>query len=346
MKSSCENKRWNIDLRYSNLYFKSLRGNWRNEKWNNSVFTWSKVTFDSFDMETNTAGILTGFGALMLFVAVVAAMGNGFILYIVKRDPLKCFNKPTNAFNISLIMVHFFGALIFIPFAGVLNILRERFSGDQSLPLAVFKLEALLVNFGIGSASLLFFLISTERAAAVMFPHFNKKWLTVTRAKNISVLTVSLCFLFCLFQFLPNFNAVFYFIFLHVFILLPAFGILVSCVVRLRHFKKQARVSVASSGPFHLAQLFAREARKRTSDWVDKLSTMLSVLFPVLTNLFLFYAVKIVEITCEDCTEKKWFMILSNFNLFFLFLLSAFNPVLLYLRVVEYSRSIKHILRR
>lgn len=297
-------------------------------------------------METNTAGILTSFGAIMLFVAILAAIGNGFILYIVKRDPLKCFNKPTNAFNISLIMVNLFSGLIFIPFVGVMNILREHFSNDHSLPLAVFQMEALLVNFGIGSASLLLFLISTERTAAVMFPHFNKKWLTVTRAKNITYSAVSLCFLFCLLQFLPNFNAVFYFIFVHVFILLPAFGILTSCVVRLRYFRKQVRVSVASSGPFHLAQLFAREARKRNSEWVDKLSAMLSILIPVLTNLFLFYTVKIVEITCEDCTEKKWFIILSNFNLIFLFLFSALNPAFLYLRVVEYSRSIKHILRR
>ena len=296
-------------------------------------------------MKNPNAGILTISGVIFLIIAVIASLGNSFILYVVKRDPLKCFNKPTNVFNISLTMAHLFAGVIVLPFVGVLNILRGQFP-KTLIPSGVIKLEAMLVNFNIGVATLFLFAISTERCTAIILPRFNKKWLTLKRAKTISFTAAVSCFVFCLLLFLPISKNFFYIVYVHVFIFFPACGILASCAARLRNFKKQARVSVINSG-LPVAQLFARETRRRNSQLIYKLLvTVLSILLPVLISLFLFYAVRIIEATCEDCSNRKWFIILSNVTLIFLFVSSAFNLLVFYSRIAEYSRSIRHIFRK
>ena len=296
-------------------------------------------------MENQDKEILVISGIIFLIIAVITSLGNTFILYIVKRDPLKCFNKPTNVFNISLTMAHLLAGAIVIPFIGVLNILRAQ-RPDASLPSAVLKLEAVLLNFNIGTATLLLFAISTERSSAVVVPRLNKKWLTVNRAKNICYIGTATCFLWCLLLFLPMPETFFYIVYLHVFIFLPVCGILISCAVRLRSFKKQARVSVIDNG-LPIAQLFVRETRRRNSQLVYKLLvTVFSILLPVLIALLLFYTVRIIETTCEECSQRKWFSIFNNSTLVFLFLSSPINPLVLYSRIPEYSRSIKHIFRK
>lgn len=300
---------------------------------------------DSF--ADSTRGIHTTFGIIFLVIGFVASAGNTFILYVVKRDPLKCFNKPTNVFNIALTMAHLFAGMTVLPLTGVLNILRGQRSTEKSLSSAVVDLEEFLVNFIVATATVLLFTISTERCVAALHPRLNRKWLTLKRAKVVSTTASVTCFLFCAIMFLPISKASFYMVYLHIFILLPVCGILTSCAARLRNFKKQARVSAINSG-LPIAQMFARETRKRSSQMVYKLLvTLFSILLPVLLSLFLFYAIRLVEITCNDagCVNERWFVVLSNVVLILLFLSAALNPHVLVLRIPEYSRSIRHILR-
>jgi len=295
----------------------------------------------------STRGIHTTFGIIFLVIGFVASAGNTFILYVVKRDPLKCFNKPTNVFNIALTMAHLFAGMTVLPLTGVLNILRGQRSTEKSLSSAVVDLEEFLVNFIVATATVLLFTISTERCVAVLHPRLNTKWLTLKRAKVVSTTASVTCFLFCAIMFLPISKVSFYMVYLHIFILLPVCGILTSCAARLRNFKKQARVSAINSG-LPIAQMFARETRKRSSQMVYKLLvTLFSILLPVLLSLFLFYAIRLVEITCDDagCVNERWFVVLSNVVLILLFLSAALNPHVLVLRIPEYSRSIRHILR-
>ena len=292
-------------------------------------------------------GIRTTFGIIFLVIGLVASAGNTFILYVVKRDPLKCFNKPTNVFNIALTLAHLFAGTVVLPFTGVLNILRGQRSTEKSLSSAVIHLEAFLVNFIIATATVFLFTISTERCVAVLHPRFNTKWLTLKRAKVVSTTEAVTCFLFCAVMFLPISKTSFYMVYLHIFILLPVCGILTSWAARLRNFKKQARVSAINSG-LPIAHMFASATRKRNSQLVYKLLvTLFSILLPVLLSLFLFYAIRLVEITaCDDgCVKKTWFVVLSNVVLMLLFLSAALNPHVLVLRIPEYSRSIRHILR-
>lgn len=300
----------------------------------------------SGNLADTTRGIRTTFGIIFLVIGLVASAGNTFILYVVNRDPLKCFNKPTNVFNIALTVAHLFAGMVVLPFTGVLNILRGQRSTERSLSSAVIDLEVFLVNFIVATATILLFTISTERCVAVLHPRFNTKWLTLKRAKIVSTTAAITCFLFCAVMFLPISKTSFYMVYLHIFILLPVCGILTSCAARLRNFKKQSRVSAINSG-LPIAQLFARETRKRNSQLVYKLLvTLFSILLPVLLSLFLFYAIRLIELTCDDgCVNERWFVVLNNIVLMLLFLSAALNPHVLVLRIPEYSRSIKHILR-
>lgn len=303
------------------------------------------LTNSSPNVGNTIRDVRTTFGIIFLVFGLVASVGNTFILYVVKRDPLKCFNKPTNVFNIALTVAHLFAGMVVLPFHGVLNVLRGQ-RPEKPLPSVVIDLEAFLLNFTIGTATVLLFTISTERCTAVLHPHFNKKWLTLKRAKTVSITSSVTCFVFCALLFLPVSKIFFYMVYLHVFILLPACGILASCAARLRNFKKQARVSAINSG-LPLAQMFVLETRKRNSQLVYKLLvTLFSILLPVLFSLFLFYAVKIIEATCDDdCLNERGFIVLSNVTVMLLFLSSVLNPLVLVSRIPEYSRSIKHVLK-
>lgn len=296
-------------------------------------------------VNTNTEDVHITFGIIFLVIGLVASAGNSLILYVVKRDPLKCFNRPTNVFNIALTVAHLFAGMVVLPFNGILNVLRGQ-RPKESLPSVVIDLEAFLSNFVVGTATVLLFTISTERCTAVLHPRFNKKWLTLKRAKIVSITATVTCFIFCALLFLPVSKIYFYMVYVHVFILLPACGILVSCAARLRNFKKQSRVSALNSG-LPIAQMFVSETRKRNSQLVYKLLvTLFSILLPILFSLFLFYAVKIIQVTCDDdCLRKRGFVVLNNVSLMLLFFSSAFNPLVLVKRIPEYSRSIKHILK-
>lgn len=272
------------------------------------------------------------FGVIFIVMGLLASLGNTVILYVVKRDPLKCLNKPTNVFNIALTITHVLVGMIVSPFTGILSILRGH-NPENPLPSAVIHLEAFMQDFIIGTATLCLCAISTERCTAVLHPHLNKRWFTLQRAKIVSVTAAVTCFGFCSLLFLDISKTLFYMIYLHVFIILPVCGILISC-------------TVINSG-LPVAQIFASESRKRNSQMVYKLLvTLFSVLLPVLLSLFLFYAVKFMEVTCDDCITKRWFIVLNSTSLVLLFLSSVFNPVLILRRIAEYSRSIRHILRQ
>ncbi|XP_022782161.1 5-hydroxytryptamine receptor 2A-like [Stylophora pistillata] len=295
------------------------------------------------NVENSNKDVYTVFGVIFILIGLLASLGNTVVLYVVKRDPLKCLKKPTNVFNIALTVTHVFVGMIVSPFTGILNIFRGN-NPENPLPSAVVNLEAFTQNIVIGTATLFLCAISTERCTAVLRPHFNKRWLTQQRAKFVSISAVASCLVFCSLLFLNISKTFFYMIYLHVFILLPVCGILISCTARLRNFKKQARVSVINSG-LPVAQIFASETRKRNSQMVYKLLvTLFSILLPILSALFLFYAVKLVEITCDNCFTKRWFIVLNNMSLVSLFLSSVFNPVVILRRIAEYSRSIRHIL--
>lgn len=296
-------------------------------------------------MKNHNREIYTIPGIFFLITAVIASLGNGYILYVVKRDPLKCFKKPTNVFNIALTMAHFFAGIVVLPYIGVLNILRGEHP-EIFIPSTVLDLEEALLNFNIGTATLFLSAISGERCIAIIRPRLNKKWLTLNRAKAINFASGTICFAFCLLLLLPVSKTFFYFIYLPLFIFLPSCGILASCAVRLRNFKNQARVSVVNSG-LPVAQLFALETRKRNSLLVYKLlNTVFSILLPILISLFMFSAVRIIEVTCEGCQNRKWFVTLHNVTLICLYLSSAFNPFVLHSRIAEYSRTTKHIFRK
>ena len=305
------------------------------------------TTDDEGSTLTLNSTLSNTFGVIFLVLALFASMGNGYILYVVQRDPLKCFNKPTNILNISIAATHLFAGVAVLPYLGILNILR-RYQGQFHLHKAFSTVEEVLVNVTVGTATLFIFALSTERCTAVLFPHANKKWVTTNRVKTICSLAALTCCAFCVVLFTDVSKIVFYSVYLHVFILLPVCGICLSCVARLYTFKKQARVSVINSS-LPMTQLFANETRKRHSQMTSKLLiNIFTILLPISLSLLLFYAVKLLPFAFKEfnCSTRQWYTIMYSVTLILLFFTSALNPLVLIARIPEYARSVKHILRR
>ena len=105
------------------------------------------------------------FGIIYLLTSLIASTGNVFLLYIVNRDPLKLFNKPTNVLNIFSALNHFFSGLLVLPIIGINSILTS-----QGIASEVAKLfENVLVSFVASNESVLFVILSLNATLLLCF---------------------------------------------------------------------------------------------------------------------------------------------------------------------------------
>lgn len=286
------------------------------------------------------------FGAIYLFFSFIASIGNGFILYIVKRDPLRLFNKPTNAFNIAIAYNYLFSAFIVLPFIGLKSILKSLHL-FQELPDVVKLLEDFLVCFATSNLCLLFFAVFIERTTAFVFPVLNRKHVTMTRARRVCSSITGTCLLFSCIIFTGIPKNAFYVVFVPTFILLPCLGCLILPGVGFYGLKRQAR-KVASGNrnecltcPMHNRKEKARRKLQINKYLLETSRTTLSVVI-----IWVFYCVvkfleSDVELAGTSCYE-----LLEHLSFLLLFLPAAVNPIIMVRNIPAYWRSARHVWKR
>ena len=296
-------------------------------------------------MEETTRSAQTAVGIILLFLAVLTAVTNGCMLYVVKRDPLKCFKKPTNMFAVSLTILHLSAGLVVYPYLGIVSILQGE--NLKNIPEIVTNLGTAMSNFVISMVTLLMFALSLERFTSSSYPHLNRKWITNRRVVLFSWALGLLCALASLALILPGIEyPVYYFVYLHVLILPSLLGVCIVSIATFWTMRNQVRISPIISMQFPMTQDLVKEAMKRNAQRKRSYVATACVVFPPLfVPLAVYYVAKLLNMTCSECSEQNWFILLDKLCVPFVLLYSFLFPILIIVKVPEYSRSFRRILR-
>ncbi|RMX58738.1 hypothetical protein pdam_00010815 [Pocillopora damicornis] len=142
------------------------------------------------------------FGIVYFLASLTASIGNGFMLYIARRDPLKLFNKPTNVLNVSIGLNHLIASLFVLPILGTNSVLQS-----QEIVNGVAELfQDVMVHFVVTNASVFLLVLFLERYTAFVYPFLNRVsedifydiTLPVFILLPCTVMTVMLAISFCL----------------------------------------------------------------------------------------------------------------------------------------------------
>ncbi|CAH3116507.1 unnamed protein product [Pocillopora meandrina] len=195
-------------------------------------------------METNVCFINEDnlhliFGIVYFLASLTASIGNGFMLYIARRDPLKLFNKPTNVLNVSIGLNHLIASLFVLPILGTNSVLQS-----QEIVNGVAELfQDVMVHFVVTNASVLLLVLFLERYTAFVYPFLNLKNATIERAKQICSSVTATCFFFSCILFTGVSEDIFYDITLPVFILLPCTVMTVMLAISFCLLRRRTRVA-------------------------------------------------------------------------------------------------------
>jgi len=237
------------------------------------------------------------FGIMYLLFSLIASIGNCLLLHIVKRDPLRLFNKATNVFNIFFTINSLFSAVVVLPFHGMNSILQGQ-RIFQEPPHVAKMFEHVIVSVFVSNATLLTLALCLERTTAFVLPVLNRKHVTITRAKRICISITGTClFVSCiLFTGIPK--NVFYIVFLPLFVLIPCQVLLVLPAVGFYGLKRQERkVSAAERNGQSLSRPTVNKkekARRNLHIYRFLFETTIFTICPVLILVF-YCVVKFLE---------------------------------------------------
>lgn len=278
------------------------------------------------------------FGIIYLLTSLIASTGNGFLLYIVKRDPLKLFNKPTNVVNIFSALNHFFSGLIVLPLIGINSILTS-----QGIPNEVAKLfENVLVSFVATNESVLLVILFLERYTAFVFPLLNRHYVTITRARRICTSSTITCLLFSCILFVGVSEYVFYLLILPLFILLPCFLMMIVLAAGFCGLKRRAQVIPGNTRELSLNQ----NKTKRNLQFRKYLLAATRGTLAAVLPLVFYCVVKFVGLSEAEFSTSSCYDLLEHLSFVFLFFSSAVTPIIVFLKIPVYERSARHLWQR
>ena len=287
------------------------------------------------------------FGSIYLLLAVIASVEQGFIFYVVKRDPFRQFNKPTNIFNTAIGINNLLGALIGLPLIGIHRILKSQHVLKES-SVVVNLFEDFFVCFLASNGIMLAFALSIERATAFIFPVLNRKHVTMTRAKRTCAVIAGTCFLCSCILFTGVPHNKFYFIFLSLLILLPSLGLLASPMAGFHALKRQARKVDAAKRDERLScpTNNRKDKARRESQIYRNLLRTTTFAISIVTPLVFYCVVKILKFSDADFFNTLCITLLEHLTFVLLFLPAVVSPAVFMRKIPIFWRSVRHIWKR
>ena len=282
---------------------------------------------------------------LTVVLVAVTTVSNGFLLYVLYKDPLKRFTKPVTTFITALAIMDFLTGALCDPS-------QARFEIRCALKMkteAEFELRgftAIVSFFTVNSATLLIVAMSVERFVAVSFPYFYRQAVTRRRASVCAIAVCIYCFVFSLLQLTEVDLALWERTDLYLHIVIPIISVMVTYtaiyLILRRQRKKLQTVSDKIQGTD------GSLTQKRCRNQIHKQKCEQKIVYTaVLITLLLILAflphtiVTIASESCKNCVSNEWFVVLSRVTIPFVFMNSAVNPFVYVLRMRDLRRSMK-----
>ena len=281
--------------------------------------------------------VCLGSGIAFLILLFMISLPNGFVLFVLLKNPLRFHKKSFTVFLAFICATDLFVGLVVSSGEALTRFLCA--FGDRRLPQEGDVMRV-LSYIGVNSSMLLVTALSIDRFIAVVFPHTYRQ-----KAKPKTVVLVNLCvvifsFIFASIQLSDISFDVYLKIDLHLHTTFPLCTTSMAYLGIFFFLKKQSRIVRRKHVTMGMGSSLndRRQERKRKMERKFATTSFLILLFLIL-SLIPYFTMTIVEIYCESCSDQHWFLALKESCIVFLHFNSVFNPFLASFRIRELKRS-------
>ena len=283
-------------------------------------------------------GTAVAYAFLLLFIS----LPNALILVALYRNPLRCFRKAFSVFLAFIAVVDLFNGVVAC-FGKVIIRFICAF-GEREISQEG-EIVTILEYTGVNSSILLVTAMSVDRLISVVFPHFYlhkvKPWKLVVCDTTIVVFSS----IFASLQLTGISIDVYVSIDIHLhttFPLVTCFSAYLGIFFVLR---KRSRVDLQRQSCTPNNSELHDMRRLRVAQMDRKLvTTSFFILLFLIISLVPYFAAILLEANCSGCRGKKWFFVLRESTIAFLYINSMVNPFLTTYRIKELQHSVKSVL--
>ena len=281
--------------------------------------------------------VCLGSGIAFLILMFMISLPNGFVLFVLLKNPLRCPRRNFSVFLTFICATDLFVGLVVSSGEALTRFLCA--FGDQGLPQEGDVMKV-LSYIGVNTSILLVTAMSVDRFIAVVFPHtYRQKW------KPKTVVVVNLCIvifssIFASIQ-LSDISLHLYFtIDLHLHTTFPLCTTTMAYLAIFVFLKKQSRIVRRKQITVPMSSSLNERRQERDGKMERKFATtsFLILLF-LIFSLIPYFSITTVEINCESCSPQNWFLALKESCVVFLLLNSVINPFLASCRINELKKS-------
>ena len=278
-----------------------------------------------------------GSGIAFLILLFVISLPNGFVLFVLLKNPLRCPRKGFYVFLLFICATDLFVGLAVSSGEALMRFLCA--FGDRGPPQEG-DVVRVVSYIGINSSIMLVTTMSIDRFIAVVFPHTYREKLKPKTVVVVNICIVIFSSIFASIQLSDISLHVYLTIDLH---LHTTFPLCTTSIVYLRIFlflKKQSRIVLQKQITVPVGSSLNDRRQERESKLERKIcSTSFVIVLFLILSLVPYFTITTVEIHCESWSKQNWFLALKESCIVFLHLNSVINPFLASFRVNELKRS-------
>lgn len=269
-------------------------------------------------------------------LSLLAMVANGVLLYVMYKDPLRCFRKPISVLIAALAVNDFLtGSVI-----SVLHIRNEIICKTQvERPPITGSFESIIGLFIINNGTFLVLGLSMERLIAVALPFYYRATASSKKTLACAVSIVVYLLVFSLLQSSSIPVGIYYTLHLHLNMTFPLVAVLIFNFALLRVLRGYRRRACSMSSDASDSSFSAAVEKRFDIDKQFAFTAILIVLFLVLSHSP-YYLMTLIEVHCSYC-HGEWFVSCRRIAVPFLFINSACNPFTFTFRIPQCRRSLK-----
>lgn len=277
-------------------------------------------------------------GALYLLASIFTLTINGLLLFVIFKDPLKCFRRPFAVLLTGLATTDFLVGAI----GDTTSVKNEFYCVKNKDGQTSF--DFIMDYFIDNSATVLVVALSVDRLLAVVFPLFYRYSVKITHSATTVFAIWVYCLAFSLLQLTDIPEEIYDTIdvHLHITFALSATGV-VYCTIywiirrRRRKLFPGEEISGQKAAKQHLRNLKLEQ---------ELVFTAFLILLALVLTQIPYLIVTTIESNCESCVGTSWFFVSKKFSEFLLCVSSIANPFLYGWRVKQFRRSFMTIFCR
>ena len=278
-----------------------------------------------------------GSGIAFLILLFFISLPNGFVLFVLLKNPLRCSRRGFSVFLAFICAMDLFVGVVVSSGEALTRFLCA--FRDRGLPQDGDVMR-ILGYIGINSSILLLTAMSIDRFIAVVFPHTYRQKLKPKTVVAVNICIVIFSSIFASIQLSDISLDVYLTIDLHLHTTFPLSTTSNAYLGIFYFLKKQSRIvrQKQMTVPMGSSLNEKRQERKRKMESKFAMTSFLVLLFLIL-SLIPYFTITIVGIHCESCSEQHWFLALKESSIAFLFLNSVINPFSASFRISELKKS-------